>query len=90
MLPLEPLYNELPHFSAECFHLLPAGISLSSPACCLPQQQLQAACSLAPVSHSDTFLLSLSSELQPHVYSKTQIFLLGPGFSWLYLGFSGV
>lgn len=40
------------------------------------------------VSHSDAFLLSLSSELQMHIFPH--IFLLGPGFSWLYLGFAGL
>lgn len=30
-----------------------------------------------------------SSELQTHIFSETQIFLLGPGFSWLYLDFAG-
>lgn len=41
------------------------------------------------VSHSDTFLLFLSSELQLCIFWKSQIFPLGLGFSWLYLRFAG-
>lgn len=68
-------------------------VFLSSPACCVPlwtpQQHLQADCALGPVSHSDTFLLFLSSELQLCIFWKSQIFPLGLGFNWLYLRFAG-